>query len=113
MTKRNPGGSWPKALWHHAFRALLGTLGVILCMGALGGCEGCACEPDPQPPSPGLILCQPPSPRRPLASLHASRATAGTKTVSVGRLAGTFAVTNTGEATYSIPLTPPPGRASV
>src|SRR5262249_53336769 len=70
--------------------------------------------------APGCDCSQSPSPASAQSIVHACLshkaigfAASGTVTVPAGTLRGTFAVTSTGEATYTMPLVTVPGRAGV
>ena len=87
-------------------RALTPFILFLVCVLA----PGRAAAPPAMRPSPvGPGTCH----IRPLASTTASSGTTGPTTVPAGTIPGSFSVTSSGEATYTMPLTTVPGRAGV
>src|SRR5579871_6568161 len=75
---------------------------------------GCTCSSNPESPpqtqTPGNTpVCL----SRQAKSFTAPSGAPGTATAPAGTIPGTFAVTSTGEATYTMPLVSVPGRAGV
>src|ERR1700691_6795757 len=87
---------------------LMLALLVLACLFA----PGCTCSSTTTPPAgppPGITACLTRKARSPAAPSGAP----GTVTAPAGTIQGTFAVTSTGEATYTMPLVTVPGRAGV
>ncbi|MBK8257907.1 MAG: VCBS repeat-containing protein [Polyangiaceae bacterium] len=83
---------------------LLFVTGVLL-----QGCSGFQCITSAVPPPPRIYACVPQHETRPTILPKAP----AIETVSAGGLDGTYSVTPTGEASFVLPLTVPPGRAGV
>src|SRR6202167_519045 len=81
---------------------------VIACVLAPAGCT-CSSNPPSSPPHPIVTACLPRKAKSPAAPSGAL----GTVTAPAGTIQGSFAVTSTGEATYTMPLVTVPGRAGV
>src|SRR5580692_10772709 len=92
--------------FQRALRALLPFILFILCVLAPGACSSSSPAPLPAQ-GPGTCHI------RTLASTTASSGTTGPTTAPAGTIPGSFSVTSSGEATYTMPLTTVPGRAGV
>jgi len=92
----------------HAFAPLFLFVLTVLATGS------CSCGPDllPPPHAQGILPCVP---RLPTGKTRegAEPLAARTSTVSAGTISGSFAVSSTGEAQYTMPLISVPGRAGV
>ncbi|AUX49121.1 uncharacterized protein SOCE26_106660 [Sorangium cellulosum] len=80
----------------------------LACVLASGGCQCVFGEPPAGPPH-GLVACRTQSAHSPATS----RPAPAVETVAAGTIPGTFSITSTGEAVYTMDLTSPPSRAGV
>ncbi|WP_437480466.1 RHS repeat-associated core domain-containing protein [Sorangium sp. So ce1014] len=89
-------------------RAMIPLLMFLACVLAQGGCQ-CVRGDPPMDPSPGLIACRTQRAHGPATS----RPTPEVETVAAGTLPGTFSITSTGEAVYTMELATVPSRAGM
>src|ERR1700678_1051196 len=93
-------------LLQRVLRALTPLFLFILCVLAPGACSSSSHAPLPAQ-GPGTCHI------RTLASTTPSSGTTGPTTAPAGTIPGSFSVTSSGEATYTMPLITVPGRAGV
>ncbi|WP_437738772.1 RHS repeat-associated core domain-containing protein [Sorangium sp. So ce1335] len=88
-------------------RALIPLWMFLACVLAQGGCQ-CIFDEPAEPPH-GFIACRTERGHRPARS----RPAPAVETVAAGTISGTFSVTSTGEAVYTMDLAAPPPRAGM
>ncbi|WP_437811151.1 RHS repeat-associated core domain-containing protein [Sorangium sp. So ce1078] len=88
-------------------RAIIPLLMFLACVLAQAGCQ-CILDPPLEPP-PGLVACR----TQGAHSSATSRPAPQVETVAAGTIPGTFSITSTGEAVYTMNLASPPSRAGV
>ncbi|WP_438016236.1 RHS repeat-associated core domain-containing protein [Sorangium sp. So ce315] len=88
-------------------RALIPLWMFLVCMLAQGGCQCSFGDPIPNPH--GLIACRTERAHRPATSRPAPEV----ETVAAGTIPGTFSISITGEAVYTMDLTTVPSRAGM
>ncbi|WP_437605689.1 RHS repeat-associated core domain-containing protein [Sorangium sp. So ce834] len=91
-----------------ALRAIIPLLMFLACVLAQGGCQCIFGDPPLEPP-PGLIACRTQRAHSPAAD----RPVPEVETVAAGTIPGTFYISSTGEAVYTMELASPPSRAGV
>ncbi|WP_437732665.1 RHS repeat-associated core domain-containing protein [Sorangium sp. So ce1335] len=89
-------------------RALIPLLMFLACGLAQGGCQ-CVFGDPPLEPSHGLIACRPQGAHGPATPRPAPEV----ETVAAGTIPGTFSISSTGEAVYTMDLTTVPSRAGM
>ncbi|WP_437933510.1 RHS repeat-associated core domain-containing protein [Sorangium sp. So ce341] len=89
-------------------RAFIPLVMFLACVLAQAGCQCISGDP-PMDPRQGVVACRTQSARSPATSLPAPEV----ETVAAGTIPGTFSITSTGEAVYSMDLASPPSRAGV
>ncbi|WP_437565852.1 RHS repeat-associated core domain-containing protein [Sorangium sp. So ce542] len=89
-------------------RALIPLVMFLACVLAQAGCQCISGDP-PLDPRQGVVACRTQSARSPATSLPAPEV----ETVAAGTIPGTFSITSTGEAVYSMELAAPPSRAGM
>ncbi|XYH94645.1 RHS repeat-associated core domain-containing protein [Sorangium sp. So ce1128] len=88
-------------------RALIPLWMFLVCVLAQGGCQ-CILDPPAEPPG-GLVACRTQRAHGPATSRPAPEV----ETVAAGTIPGTFSVTSTGEAVYTMELATVPSRAGM
>ncbi|AUX30840.1 MULTISPECIES: RHS repeat-associated core domain-containing protein [Sorangium] len=91
----------------YVLRALTPLLMFLACVLAQSGCQCISGDPPLEPP--GLVACRTQSARSPAAARPAPEV----ETVAAGTIPGTFSITSTGEAVYTMDLASPPPRAGM
>ncbi|XXT49991.1 RHS repeat-associated core domain-containing protein [Sorangium sp. So ce542] len=89
-------------------RALIPLVMFLACVLAQAGCQCISGDP-PMDPRQGVVACRTQSARSPATSRPAPEV----ETVAVGTIPGTFSMTSTGEAVYTMELASPPPRAGM
>lgn len=88
-------------------RALIPLLMFLACVVAQGGCQCSFGDPIPEPH--GFIACRTERAHRPATPRSAPEV----ETVAAGTIPGTFSISSTGEAVYTMDLTTVPSRAGM
>ncbi|WP_437620613.1 RHS repeat-associated core domain-containing protein [Sorangium sp. So ce1151] len=89
-------------------RAITPLLMFLACVLASGGCQCVLGEPPLEPPH-GPVACRTQRAHGPATSRPAPEV----ETVAAGTIPGTFSITSTGEAVYTMDLASPPSRAGM
>ncbi|WP_437815115.1 RHS repeat-associated core domain-containing protein [Sorangium sp. So ce1078] len=89
-------------------RAIIPLLMFLACVLAQGGCQ-CILGDPPMDPPQGVIACRTQSAHSPAAD----RPAPAVETVAAGTIPGTFSITSTGDAVYTMELASLPSRAGV
>ncbi|AUX35802.1 MULTISPECIES: RHS repeat-associated core domain-containing protein [Sorangium] len=92
----------------YVLRALTPLVMFLACVLAQGGCECISSDP-PMDPRQGVVACRTQSVRSPATSRPAPEV----ETVAAGTIPGTFSITSTGEAVYTMELASPPSRVGM